>query len=579
MNVIATAGHVDHGKSTLVQRLTGMNPDRLAAERDRGLSIELGFTWTEFENYGTVAFVDVPGHERFISTMLSGIGSVGACLFIVAADDDWMPQAAEHLAALDALGTSHGVAAVTRSDLADPSAMVERTRRELDRTSLAGSPIVPVSAMTGDGIEDLIAELGRALAALPAPQPDADVRLWIDRHFTVKGAGVVVTGTLSSGSLHVGDELQTAHGAVRVRRLESLGVDHDEIVGPARVAMNITGATSLLQRGDALWRPQAWCVSDTMDVRVSHGDEPIPRQPILHIGSHAESARAQYLDDRHVRIHLKHALPVRQGDRALLRDPGSRHLWGIRVVDPIPPSFRRRGSARNHAARLATRSLEPNFTEELAYRRMIDSDTLRQLGITPAGTSRWYLSESRQTGLARSLADTVEQHDRAHPEDPGIPVQVLTRQLNLPSSSIIEALVKPPLTLAEGRVFAQPAITLPATAESGFRILSTDLADNPFAAPTLERIREIGLSPKDLSALQRAGLIVQPAPGVVLRADAVQRATVLLGELPEPFTVSDARQRWQTSRRVAIPLLTLLDRLRITKRFADDTRILLPRER
>src|SRR4051812_35643415 len=188
MHVVATAGHVDHGKSTLVRALTGMEPDRYEEERRRGMTIDLGFVWTTLPGGEVVAFVDVPGHERFVPTMLAGVGPVPAVLLVVGADDPWMPQAAEHLAALDAWGVRHGVVAVTRSDLADPAAMVRRARAEVDRTTLAGAPVVAVSARTGTGLDDLRTLLGQLAHSLPAPDPDADVRLWVDRCFSIRGA-------------------------------------------------------------------------------------------------------------------------------------------------------------------------------------------------------------------------------------------------------------------------------------------------------------------------------------------------------------------------------------------------------
>src|SRR5690606_3559853 len=225
MHVVATAGHVDHGKSALVRALTGTEPDRLAEERRRGLSIQLGYAWTTLPGAGEVAFVDVPGHERFISTTLAGLGPVPAVLFVVAADDPWMPQAAEHLAALDALGVEHGVLAVTRADLADPGPARERALAELAATSLRGVPAVAVSARTGGGLDELRAALARMVSALPAPPADAAVGLWVDRSFTVAGAGTVVTGTLPAGRVAPGDRLASAGTEHRVRAVQSLGRD------------------------------------------------------------------------------------------------------------------------------------------------------------------------------------------------------------------------------------------------------------------------------------------------------------------------------------------------------------------
>ena len=225
MFVVATAGHVDHGKSTLVRALTGMEPDRLDEERRRGMTIELGFAWTALPSGAVLAFVDVPGHRRFVPTMLAGVGPVPAALVVVAADEGWMPQSAEHLAALDALGVEHGLLAVTRSDLADPGPALARATAEIAATSLGTVDAVAVSGRTGAGLDDLRAALDRLVARLPAPDTGAPVRLWVDRCFTIRGSGTVVTGTLGAGTVRVDDELEAVAGdgtaRVRVRGLES----------------------------------------------------------------------------------------------------------------------------------------------------------------------------------------------------------------------------------------------------------------------------------------------------------------------------------------------------------------------
>jgi selenocysteine-specific elongation factor len=212
MDVIATAGHVDHGKSTLVRALTGMEPDRWEEERRRGLTIDLGFAWTTLPSGRRLAVVDVPGHERFVGNMLAGVGSVPAALVVVAADDGWSAQTAEHVAVLDALGVRHALLAVTKADLADPAPVLADVRERLATTSLGSGPMgevpgVAVSAATGAGVPDVVAALESLLAGLPTPDREAPVRLWIDRAFPVRGAGTVVTGTLAAGRVATGDRL------------------------------------------------------------------------------------------------------------------------------------------------------------------------------------------------------------------------------------------------------------------------------------------------------------------------------------------------------------------------------------
>ena len=206
MQVIATAGHVDHGKSALVRALTGMEPDRWAEERRRGMTIDLGFAWLTLPSGEQLAFVDVPGHERFVPNMLAGVGPVPGVLFVVAADEGWMPQSAEHLAVLDALRIRHGLLAVTRSDLADPGPALAQAAAEIAATSLGAVESVAVSAVTGAGLPELLAGLARMAAVLPGPDPGAAVRVWVDRAFSITGSGTVVTGTLPAGLIRGGDE-------------------------------------------------------------------------------------------------------------------------------------------------------------------------------------------------------------------------------------------------------------------------------------------------------------------------------------------------------------------------------------
>ncbi len=203
MHVIATAGHVDHGKSTLVRALTGMEPDRWAEERTRGMTIDLGFASTTLPQGPTVAFVDVPGHERFIGNMLAGVGPAPAVMMVVAADEGWRTQSAEHLAAIDALGVQHGLLVVTRSDLADPGPATARALQEISASSLGNVDAVQVSGRTGAGLDLLREALARLVSRLPPPRLDGRVRLWVDRSFTIRGSGTVVTGTLGAGTIRL----------------------------------------------------------------------------------------------------------------------------------------------------------------------------------------------------------------------------------------------------------------------------------------------------------------------------------------------------------------------------------------
>ena len=368
MQVIATAGHVDHGKSTLVRALTGMEPDRWEEERRRGLTIDLGFAWTDLPG-SRLAFVDVPGHERFVPNMLAGLGPVPAVLMVVAADGGWMPQSAEHLAAIDALGISRGLLAVTRADLADPGPALRRATAEIAATSLGAVEAIAVSAVTGAGLPDLRAALARLASGLPEPDPEAPVRLWVDRAFSVTGSGTVVTGTLPAGTVRARDELLLTPGLrpVRIRAIESMGQPVGQLHGVARIAVNLRGvARDIPARGMALVTPGRWTLTSIVDVRYAPraaGPQEAPRLPrelAVHVGSARTMAGVRVLGPAGgaalaVRLTLRDPLPLHVGDRVLLRDPGAAGLLilGATVLDAAPPPLGRRGAAAAAARELA----------------------------------------------------------------------------------------------------------------------------------------------------------------------------------------------------------------------------------
>jgi selenocysteine-specific elongation factor len=569
--VVATAGHVDHGKSTLVEALTGTHPDRLDEERRRGLTITLGYCWTSLPGVGEVAFVDVPGHERFIPTMLSGVGPVPAVLFVVAADDGWMPQAAEHLAALDAFGVEHAVVAVTRSDLADPADAIRRATAEFAGTSLSGAPVIPVSAVSGAGLPELTEALTALTTALPDPDPAADVRLWVDRMFTVRGAGTVVTGTLPAGTIRTGDHLSTGAGLVRVRGVEALQHPRDEVSGTARVALNLATTPDDLTRDSVLVTPAAWEWTSTVDVRLVRPAESPGRAALtLHVGAVSEPVNYRELDESYGRLRLRRALPLRVGDRAILRDPGSRRLWGLTVADPAPPPLGRRGSAATRAAGLRA------GTDEVRRRRLVSTALLRRIGAQIPDdvlhVGDWLLSPEHANTLRAQLSEVVAAHLEEQPLDRGIPVQAAAGALGLPTADLIPALIAAPLRLANGRVLPATDAALPADLLNAVERLTKALHHQPYTAPEADQLRTLGLDGKALAAAERAGLLIRITDGIVLLPGADERAATLLSELPQPFTTSQARRHLGSTRRVVIPLLERLDRLGLTQRLPDDRR-------
>ncbi|OMC22337.1 selenocysteine-specific translation elongation factor [Mycobacterium colombiense] len=562
MFVLATAGHVDHGKSTLLQRITGMWPDRLAEERRRGLTIDLGFAWTELGGR-QLAFVDVPGHERFVANMLAGVGAVPAVVFVVAATEGWMPQSEEHLAALDALGVRHGLLVISKADLADPGPAVAQASERLAATSLAGIPV----AVSTD-LDRVRAELVALTDGLPAPEAGADVRLWVDRSFTVRGAGTVVTGTLAAGTVRVGDELEHAGRRVTVRGLQSLGRNHSEVTAVARVALNLRGVDRHdVGRGDTVRTPGAWLDTAEIDVALRSADT-LHRQLVLHIGSAAVPVQVRRLGPAAARLRLARSLPLRVGDIGLLRDPGQHRIAaGVEVLDVRPPGLRRRGAARARADELATgEAAAPEFA------RAAD---LRAMGLPPRGqrVGDWVVDPRWWAARREDAAAAVRRWAGDHDVAAGMPLETLRQQVGLPAADLVPKLLEGTgLEVTDGLV-RPPGAGLPARVDKAVSAVEEWLAAEPFRAPEADELAELKLGPRELAAAVRAGRLTRIADGVVLGPDALDRAAGVLAALPQPFTVSEARRALGTTRRVAVPLLEQLDARRVTRRGDDGTRV------
>jgi selenocysteine-specific elongation factor len=577
MHVVSTAGHVDHGKSTLVRALTGMEPDRWAEEHRRGMTIGLGFCWASFGAVGDIAFVDVPGHERFIPTMLGGVGPAPAVMFVVAADAGWMPQSAEHLAALHALGSRHGLLVVTRSDLADPTRALSQASGEIAATSLGEVPAVAVSATTGQGLDALRAALRDMVASIPATEPAAPVRLWVDRAFTIRGAGTVVTGTLSAGTLHRGDRLSVdgADGEVVVKGVQSLGRPVEEVSAVSRVALNLRGVDpGDVPRGTALVTAGRWAATSVVDVRLGPvPSEPLARHLTLHVGSATVAARMRPLGADTARLSLGAVVPLHIGDRMLLRDPGSRRVASVRVLDPAPPPLRRRGSGRRRAVELDAMSERPDGAAELARRGVVRADTLVRIGADvprgPVAAGDWLVDPGLAASLVQRLREVVDEHCRAHPLDAGLPLEAARRLLELPDLQLVHMLATEAagVTLRSGRLTTGTSV--PQEVSQAVRPLLQRLAEDPLAAPDAETLEAMRIGQRELAAGERAGLLLRLADRVVVAPDAPERALAVLGSLPQPFTLSEARRALGTTRRVAVPLLERLQRDGRTRRVGD----------
>jgi selenocysteine-specific elongation factor len=582
--VIATAGHVDHGKSTLVRALTGMEPDRWAQERARGMTIDLGYAWTTLPQGPTLAFVDVPGHERFIGNMLAGLGPAPAVLMVVSADEGWRAQSAEHLSAVDALGLRHGVLAITRSDLADPRAATEQALQHIGRSSLLDVRTVAVSGVTGLGLPELRQALTDLVGGLPVPRTDGRVRLWVDRSFSVRGSGTVVTGTLGAGSLSVGDTLLWRDRPVRIRGLQSLGRARDRVPAVSRVAINLRGVTPQeIRRGDALVTPDAWAMTPLVEARIRTDVQTLPGEAVLHLGAGAFPVHVRPLGADVVRLTLPWALPLQPGDRGILRNPGLGRLeGGIEILDVAPPLLQRRGAAGRRAAQLAVADL-PGVVEQVERRGAVSVADLIRLGVDMRGVAavlrvgEWLVSPARWRDWASDLAAAVALNDERNPLQPGLSLQSACRAVGLPDVSLLRE-----LAAAAGLEIVGPRLQRPGViaslgpAEAGVTEIERQLGAAPFAAPERPDLDRLGLGRAQLAAAEKIGRILRLGDDVVLLPSAPTRAISVLAALPAPFTTSQARAAMGTTRRVAIPLLEHLDRLGWTRAVQPGLRVLTP---
>ncbi|OYO08925.1 selenocysteine-specific translation elongation factor [Enemella evansiae] len=578
MRVVATAGHVDHGKSALVRALTGTDPDRWEIEHQRGLTIDLGFAHTVLDSGETVAFVDVPGHQRFIANTLAGVGPAPAVLFVVAADEGWRAQSSEHLAALQALGVRNGLLVITRSDLADPDAALAQASARIAEAGLGAWEAVSVSARTGEGLAELRAALDRLLAGLPEPDVTGRARLWVDRVFTIRGAGTVLTGTLEAGTLTVDQQVEVAGLRASIRGLQSLGEPVRQARAVARVAVNLRGVeVDRLGRGDVL-TTGSWWLTESVDARLDAGSEEPPEQLMMHVGTAALPVRVRRLggsDELAVRLQWQGKLPLHTGDRLVLRDPGRQQvLGGAVVLDVDPPELRRRGAARARAEALADAPERVDAGRELARRQVLRTDQLAALGGSvedlPEAVVRvgeWLVAPDRWASWGTELKAVVSAYTTKNPLQARIPAGAAAAELGLPSAALLAPLAESAgLEYRDGHVAEPGARADLGAAEAGLVEVEQRLAENPFAAPERDELTRLGIGPKQAAAAVRMGRLLDLGELVLVSPKTPARAMRELAALPQPFTTSQARQALGTTRRVVIPLLEHLDSRGWTRR-------------
>ena len=568
MRVVATAGHVDHGKSSLVQALTGVNPDRFEEERRRGLTIDLGFAHMPLREGGGVSFIDVPGHVRFLRNMLAGVGGVDACMFVIAATEGWKPQSEEHLRILQMVGLRHGIVALTKIDLVADDWRELQTmdiRDHLAHTFLADAPIVPVSATTGTGLDELRAALANLVAATPAAVDRGRPRLWIDRVFAAKGSGTVVTGTLTDGSIAVDDQLHAGAFPVRVRGIQSHGDSRDAIGPGHRVALNLAGVDhTQLQRGDAVvravqWRPtRRFDASLTVLAALTHA---VSRRGayMAYIGSGEFPVRLRVLGRESiaaggsglVRLHVSTSspLPLLPGDRFVLRESGRDETVGGGEVLDIAP--------RLPASRATPDRSVDRVIEEHGWLTVDDLDALtgerRQ-----QSAGNWVVSANRLQATEKIVRDRVSGAGEL-----GLDISVLDEHERAVLATING------IAVDNGRA----------------RVAGTrdPLSDHPFVAALLAG----GFAPPDATGVDKAQLRELVRRGLVIERDALhfhpdvvaaaaRAAAALLRANPGGFTVSQFREALGNTRKHAVPLAAELDATGATRR-RDDVRIAGPK--
>lgn len=579
MIVAATAGHVDHGKTALVQALTGTALDRLVEERHRGLTLDLGFAWCDLPSGRRAAFVDVPGHERYLRTMLSGLGPVRAALLVVAADQGWAMQSAEHADVLAALGIPQILLVISRCDLADPEATASTAYREMRRRGLSPVASVAVSAHTGQGLDALRAALDQL--SPPRPPRSSPVRLWVDRAFTVSGAGTVVTGTLQEGTLRVGDQLALSPAGSQkvpatVRGLQVCEQSVAEAPGPTRVAVNLRRVpVDAVPRGSALLTPDAWVTSAVVDVRLHQLGEITPMLParvMCHVGTARRPARARQIAEDLAQLRLEKPLPLHVGDRLALRNPTTRDLFGATVLDPMPTPVAGHRAVQKRRLALASATGTPLLACELARRGLLRGIDARRLGIVlPADQQgeQWLIDPAYRQQLTERLLALVRARCGGSSTTRGLTRHQIRDALELPDAQVIDVLLSPELREEHGHISLAAPFLSPALRRAA-EIACKELATVRWQVPTSHRWRELGVTPAHLHDLALQGVLVKLAPAVYLTREGIDEAIVVLRGLPAPFPVSRAREVLETTRRVAVPLLGYLDHQGITEKVTHD---------
>ena len=559
-HVICTAGHVDHGKSTLINALTGIDPDRWAEEKRRGLTIDLGFAKADRKDNGFVSFIDVPGHERFLKNMLAGVGAVDGCLFVVDSTEGWKPQSEEHLRILNLLGVRKGLIALTKISLADDD-LLEIVSLEikdhLKGTFLESAPIIPVDSITGVGIDSLTTELEKMLEDTPVAKDNDRPRLWIDRVFTVKGAGTVVTGTLTGGSLKVDDEIiiNPQNFVTKIRSLQS----HDEQIpniGPgSRIAINLANIDHRsIGRGSVITNPEQWFLTSTFDAELNvlpSIEHEVSRRGayLAYIGTKEEFVKVRVLGDEVipagskglVRVYMNEKLPLMLGDRLILRESGRNEtIGGAIVLDPDPILRAAEAKPNSSIERIITEHkwITPSHLEALTgVRRQED-------------VPGWIVDPNCLQDMIADLSQRL----------------LTAGNLGLDITSL-DQFERAAIGLLEGVLIEGKYLRMEGADNLSDHPYLDQLESNLFKPPDADSV-----DPRELRELVRRELIIEQN-GIFFSQKAVtsaaKRIRVLLKRNPEGVTVGEVRIALDSTRKYVLPLLNHLDQIGATVRRND----------